>query len=455
MEGKTADGKDNNVRSRVKSFRKRRNKRKSVLYALVLIAAFVISEISGGALINSRAASPGYGSGQPGGGSEGDKASSVPAMAQGNQEYRAFWFSYYDYTDYLDRCGGASADSFASYFNKVCVNGKKLGMNRVIAHVRPFADALYKSDYFPWSEYISGEQGVNPGFDPLKIMVSVAHKNGLKIEAWINPYRVAYHTSFSRLSEKNPARIWHNTEGKKRNVLVYDGAIYFNPSKIDVRNLIVKGVREIVQKYDVDGIHMDDYFYPSFSSGNVSSSFDAYEYHKSPQKRKGVSIADYRRNMVNRLVRRVHRAVKSVRPGCTFGISPAGFIDNLTSPYQYYVDINTWLNSKEYVDYICPQIYWGFKHPAAQFDKMVRQWKVKARSGKVRLYLGIGVYKAGHDVGAGSAERTEWRYDNRILAKMVRYGRVRGVRGFAFFDYSDLISDTSRNAVKHLRTVLR
>lgn len=372
-----------------------------------------------------------------------------------SSEYRAFWFSFYDYTAYRKKYGGASASSFRTYFDKVCKNGKSRGMNRIIVQVRPFADAVYKSRYFPWSEYISGRQGRNPGFDPLSIMVSVAHSNGLKIEAWINPYRVAYHTSFSRLSSDNPARKWHSKKKKKRNVLVYNGGIYFNPSKKEVRDLIVNGVREIVRNYQVDGIHMDDYFYPSFSRSNVKSAFDAKEYKKSKYRRQGKSIAAYRRIMVNYLVKRVHAAVKAIRPSCTFGISPAGYMANLTSSYQYYVDINTWLNSTQYVDYICPQIYWGFKHPHAKFDRMVNQWVSKCRSGKVKLYLGIAVYKAGHNVGASSAEKKEWRSDAAVLKKMVNYGRAKGAKGFAFFDYSDLVSAKSGKAVNQLKTVLK
>lgn len=409
------------------------------LCAFILIAAFVVSDLTGGLPLQ-----------------QGQKANKGPLQVEAaSSEYRAFWFSFYDYTTYRKKYKSPSASSFRTYFNQVCRNGKSRGMNRVIVHVRAFADAMYRSRYFPWSEHISGKQGRSPGFDPLSIMVSVAHQNGLKIEAWINPYRVAYHTRFSRLSKNNPARIWHGKKKKKRNVLVYNGAIYFNPAKKEVRDLIVNGVREIVRNYQVDGIHMDDYFYPSFSRGNVKKAFDAKEYKKSSYKKKGYSIARYRRTMVNYLVKRVHSAVKSIRPSCTFGISPAGYMDNLTSPYQYYVDINTWVNSKAYVDYICPQIYWGFKHPSAKFDKMVNQWVSKCRSGKVKLYIGIAVYKAGHNIGASSAERREWRSDSTILRREVVYARSKGAKGFAFFDYSDLVSSTSKKAVKQLKKVLK
>ena len=371
-------------------------------------------------------------------------------------EYKAFWFSYYDYTAYRAKYKKRNATTFKKYFTQAVKKGKSLGMNCIIVHVRPFGDAMYKSKYFPWSKCISGKQGKNPGYDPLKIMTQVAHANGMKIEAWINPYRVASgSTNYKKLSTKNPARKWHNKKKTRRNVLAYKGSLYYNPAKAQVRNLIVNGVKEIVENYDVDGIHMDDYFYPAFSSSNVNSAFDAKEYRASTMAKGKQNIVSFRREQVNMLVKAIHSAVKSIDPSVTFGISPAGNIDNLTSRYSYYVDINKWLNSSDYVDYICPQIYWGFKHPYAKFDRVTNRWMNAAKSKKVKVYIGIAVYRAGHNIGAGSAERREWRSDANILKKQVQYARKKHVDGFAFFDYQDLKSKTSAKAVNQLKTVLK
>ena len=371
-------------------------------------------------------------------------------------EYKAFWFSYYDYTAYRAKYKKRNATTFKKYFTQAVKKGKSLGMNRIIVHVRPFGDAMYKSKYFPWSKCISGKQGKNPGYDPLKIMTQVAHANGMKIEAWINPYRVASgSTNYKKLSTKNPARKWHNKKKTRRNVLAYKGSLYYNPAKAQVRNLIVNGVKEIVENYDVDGIHMDDYFYPTFSSSNVNSAFDAKEYRASTMAKEKENIVSFRREQVNMLVKAIHSAVKSIDPSVTFGISPAGNIYNLTSRYSYYVDIKKWLNSSDYVDYICPQIYWGFKHPYAKFDRVTNRWMNAAKSKKVKVYIGIAVYRAGHNIGAGSAERREWRSDANILKKQVQYARKKGCDGFAFFDYQDLKSKKSAKAVKNLKKVLK
>ncbi len=376
--------------------------------------------------------------------------------AGNTDEYKAFWFSYYDYTAYRAKYKKRNATTFKKYFTQAVKKGKSLGMNCIIVHVRPFGDAMYKSKYFPWSKCISGKQGKNPGYDPLKIMTQVAHANGMKIEAWINPYRVASgSTNYKKLSTKNPARKWHNKKKTRRNVLAYKGSLDYNPAKAQVRNLIVNGVKEIVENYDVDGIHMDDYFYPAFSSSNVNSAFDAKEYRASTMAKGKQNIVSFRREQVNMLVKAIHRAVKSIDPSVTFGISPAGNIDNLTSRYSYYVDINKWLNSSDYVDYICPQIYWGFKHPYAKFDRVTNRWMNAAKSKKVKVYIGIAVYRAGHNIGAGSAERREWRTDANILKKQVQYARKKGCDGFAFFDYQDLKSKKSAKAVKQLKKVLK
>ena len=392
--------------------------------------------------------------GLPAAGSRAE-AAVAPKTASNFGEYRAYWFAFYDYENFRDHYKNTKAN-FTKYFRTVVKRGKKLNMNTIIVHVRPCGDAMYPSAYFPWSEFLTGKQGKNPGYDPLKIMVQVAHADGLRIEAWINPYRISLDsTSYSRLSSDNQARIWHNTKGKGRNVLSYGGKLYYNPSKVAVRKLIVNGVKEIVRNYDVDGIHMDDYFYPSFSRWSVSRTFDAKEYKKSVFKRRGYSITTYRRAQVNSLVRQIYSAVKQIDPNVTFGISPAGNPSALASSYAYYVDVNKWLKSNNYIDYITPQIYWGYYNPYCPYRGTLRKWVKMAMRSKVKLYIGIAVYKAGHRVGDSSKERREWRSAN-ILAKEIKYARkYKTVKGFAFFDYSDLVSSTSRKQVLKLKNVLK
>ncbi|MDD3183816.1 MAG: family 10 glycosylhydrolase [Anaerostipes sp.] len=426
----------------------KQSKVKMMQLVALLVATVMFASVSGQAV---SAASTGKISSY-----EGAPSSNLKTATSVSNQYKAFWFSFYDYSDYRSSYKSRNKTTFKSYFTKVVKKGKSLGMNRVIVQVRPYGDAVYKSKYFPWSKYISGKQGRSPGYDPLAIMVQVAHSQGIAIEAWVNPYRVTSgSTNYKKLSKNNPARKWNAKKSTRRNVLSYGGSLYYNPSKKAVRDLIVNGAKEIVQNYNVDGIHMDDYFYPSFTSKNYKKSFDAAEYNKSSYKKKKKSIQSYRRAQVDYLVKRIHSEVKKVRSNATFGISPAGNISNLTSKYSYYVDIKKWLKSSQYVDYICPQIYWGFKHPTAKFDKVTRQWLSIRKNKKVKLYIGIAVYRAGHNVGQNKAEKKEWKSDTNVLKKQVQYARNKKVDGFAFFDYQDLHSKASARSVSNLKTVLK
>ena len=377
----------------------------------------------------------------------------VKAEAASADDYRAVWFSYYDYEDYLDSADNNDAAEFTAFFSKVVSKCKTRGMNRIIVQVRPTGDAIYDSDIFPTSSYISGRQGKDISYDPLKIMVDEAHKQGLSIEAWINPYRVAFSTDYSKLSADNPARKWHESAdpAQQRNVLSYNGQLYYNPSKPEVRELIIDGVEEIVRNYDVDGIHMDDYFYPSFSASNYKTAFDAPEYDASVEKQNGMGIKKYRRKQVNKLVKGIKSAVKAIDSSVVFGVSPAGNIDRLNSKYSYYVNIKKWTNSTNFVDYIAPQIYWGFSHSTAPFAEVTDRWCSMVDQTKVKLYIGIPAYKMGQPSnGTTSAERKELK-GKTLLRKMAKYTIKKGTNGIIVFDYADLDKPACKKLAKYLK----
>ncbi|MCR5793278.1 MAG: family 10 glycosylhydrolase [Lachnospiraceae bacterium] len=375
-------------------------------------------------------------------------------------EVRAMWISYieYDATKYKSYAG------YKKTINKMFDNCVKYGMNTVYVHVRPFSDALYPSAYFPWSEYASGDMGKNPGYDPLGYMVKAAHNRNLRIEAWINPYRIASSVErYKSLPASHPAKVWSESKDKTkhRNVLVYNGALYYNPASLDVQNLIINGAVEIVRKYDVDGIHMDDYFYPSLGN-DYKKKFDykEFESYVAGCKARGsayYTIVKWRRENVNRLVREMYSAVKKVDSKCLFGISPAGNIDNLRSIDSYYVDIDTWLSTPGYVDYICPQIYWSFKHPSAPYKKVVDRWKNLYRINSVKLYIGIAAYRAG--ISPSNATQfgdMEWSSSNTIMNRQIRYARnYKEIDGFAFFSYQDFQRKGAKKEVKNLLKVLK
>lgn len=350
-----------------------------------------------------------------------------------DEEFKAMWISYLELESYVEN-SDHSKKAFTKFIDHIYDKTVEDGMNAVIVHVRPMGDALYPSKYYPWSKYLTGTQGENPGFNPLKIMIEEAHERGLEFHAWINPYRVSTQDSYDALSADNPAKKWHNSSNSKeqRNVLSYNGALYYNPAKEEVQNLILNGVKEIVQDYDVDAIHFDDYFYPEFTSQNVLTDFDAKEYTGT---KTVTGIANWRRENVSKLIKNIYSMIDSIDQNVEFGISPAGYIDNLTSEYSYYVDIEKWLSQEGYIDYVIPQIYWGFTHKTAAFDKMVSEWSTLNKKNIVKLYIGIGTYRVG-ETDSNHTNKSEWM-DASLMKKQISNARQNSrVKGFAFFSYA-------------------
>lgn len=352
-----------------------------------------------------------------------------------------------------------SKKKWKSYIDTTFDTCKKNDMNTIIFQVRPFADSMYPSKYYPWSKYATGKVGVSPGFDPFAYAVEAAHERGLAIQAWINPYRIAYSTKLSALSGKSIAVKWSRSKkaSERRNVLKINGGLYFNPASAAVQKLVADGVREIIEKYPVDGIHMDDYFYPSLGSAGYKK-FDYPEYKKYCKKTKNpMSLVSWRRTNVNNMVKKVYATVKKADKNCVFGISPAGNISNLYSRTSYYSPVKTWMKSSNYIDYICPQIYWSFTQKAAPYNKVLKQWTSIKRSSKVDLYIGLAGYRAGISLKeAKSLSDTGWAKSSTVLKRQVESARkTKKVQGYCVFSYSTFTRKSAKKEVHNLVEVLR
>ena len=329
------------------------------------------------------------------------------------------------------------------------------GYNAVFCHVRPFADSLYPSKYFPFSKYASGTEGVDPGYDPLKVMITAAKKYNLQFHAWINPYRVTKAGEGEEsIAQNSIAKIWL-TDGSGRAVKTNAG-VYFNPASADVKKLVLNGVKEVLNNYKVDGIHFDDYFYPT-----TAPSFDQkfYEKYKTTANLP-LSLGDWRRANVSALVSAVYSACKS--KGVVFGISPAGDISLNKTDRNYvtlYADIPLWLKTKGYVDYIIPQIYFGYNYPKenARYDNLLNIWLSLPRHNNIKLYVGLGAYKM--DEPCDDAD--EWQGDDTLLARQVTDAYNKGMSGAVVFSCSAALSEKQHNinqmnnmykAIKNIRS---
>lgn len=360
----------------------------------------------------------------------------VFAQTAPSESLRGIWVASVYNIDYPDY-GTTDPAKLRAQAIEILDNVEAMGLNAVFLQVRPTADALYDSKYFPWSKYLTGTQGVAPsgGFDPLEFWIEEAHARGIQIHAWINPYRITKNDT-GRIQDAWDSLTDDHIAKKRRDLVVEhtDGNLYFNPGMPEVANIIAAGVLEIIQNYDVDGIHFDDYFYPS-TSFNDSSAYALYG--------KGyASLADFRRASVTEMVRTVSELIDRIDPSVEFGISPFGIWANASSNplgsatrgnqsyYAHYADSRLWVK-EELVDYIMPQIYWNIGYNIADYAILVDWWEDVVAGTNVSLYIGHAAYKQGN-----TDQSSAWAGDFELFRQLLLNKRQDEVDGSVFFSYS-------------------
>lgn len=377
----------------------------------------------------------------------------VPPRSTGphGREIRAVWISYLELSASENERSEQAFRQKAEEMVKQLRNGK---MNTVFFHVRPFSDALYRSDVFPASACLSGTDGVDPGYDALSIFCEYAEKAGLSVHAWINPFRIGSASTFDKKAATDPAkRILTDDDAENDSrIAEANGTLYYDPANEENRDLILDGVRELLERYPIDGVHIDDYFYPTTEPFIDKKEYDRY------CAQGGTMKLDYwRRAQINELVGRLYTCVKSFGTDKIFSISPAADIDRNTD--SLYADVARWAKYEGYCDWLIPQAYVGFAHETLPFCETVDRWTALDRDPHVRLLFGLAAYKCGEaDVYAGSG-RTEWIERTDMLASQIRYLREqKECDGFAFFSYSYIfnrnLSDHSNSEINSVLSVL-
>lgn len=367
----------------------------------------------------------------------GDAAASGSRHAPVARDMRGMWLATVANRDWPSKPGLSAAQQRTELIDHLdTAVGRHL--NAVVFQVRPTADALWPSPYEPWSGVLTGVQGKNPGWDPLGTAVAEAHRRGLELHAWFNPYRIANHTDLSRLVSTHPARRHPDW------VVPYGGKLYYNPGLPDVRRFVQDAMLDAVRRYDIDAVHWDDYFYPYPVAGQVFDDDDAYAAY-------GGNFPDraaWRRDNTDRLVREMAASVKRIRPRTQFGISPFGVWRNAaTDPLgsdtragvQTYDDLHAdtrkWVRER-WIDYICPQIYWNIGFAAADYAKLVPWWSDVARGTGVRLYAGEALYKAGDP-----AQPAQWQDPAELSRHLTFAERYPQVNGHVFFSAKEVGAD--------------
>ena len=362
------------------------------------------------------------------------------AQAAEETELRGVWVSTIANIDYPPK---ATTDSgvLKNEIDKVLDNCEAMGFNAIFFQVRPCGDAFYKSEIFPWSKYLTGKQGLAPNddFDPLQYIVEKAHERGMQLHAWINPYRITNSSSDNgKLAANNPAVL-------NPGIVLTDGSgkMYYNPGDSTAMDIIVRGAVEIVEKYDVDGLHMDDYFYPD---GNFNDDV-TYSFYKDQYPDRD----NWRRENVNKLVRTLDEKLHAVRPEIQFGISPRGIWANKSqmaegsntkgssSYFDIFADSRAWVKN-EWVDYIMPQLYWNIGYEIADYSVLSDWWADVVEGTDVKLYIGEGAYRT------TSSSLPAWKGSagtNELRTHILNGRENPNISGYCCFTYNDFLENSA------------
>ncbi|CAH0118578.1 hypothetical protein PAE9249_01067 [Paenibacillus sp. CECT 9249] len=352
-------------------------------------------------------------------------------------EFRAAWVSTVYNIDWPTKAG-LSAEQQQSEFTKLLDDLQDMGMNAAIVQVRPTSDAFYPSQYVPWSKYLTGVQGQDPGYDPLAFMIEETHKRNMEFHAWFNPFRISVDDKMENLAAEHPAR--QHPEW----VVRHQGKLMYDPGIPAARDFIVDSIMEVVRNYDIDGVHLDDYFYPYGEDKEPFQDDAAYaEYNNGQFADKG----DWRRHNVDLFVEQLSKKIAAVKSGIEFGISPFGVWRNqkmdptgsntaagLSSYDNLYADVRNWIRSG-WIDYVAPQIYWSLEHKTAPYATLVDWWANETKGTGVKLYIGHAPYKLG-------TSEAGWSSAAGLLSQLDYNRQIGGVSGTIFFSAKDLRKNT-------------
>ncbi|MFR9674048.1 glycoside hydrolase family 10 protein [Streptomyces sp. TR06-5] len=312
-------------------------------------------------------------------------------------------------------------------------------LNTVVLQVRPTADAFWPSRFEPWSRFLTGEQGRDPGWDPLGFAVREAHRRGLELHAWFNPYRIANHDDPARLVPSHPARRHPDW------VVPYGGKLYYNPGLPEVRRFVQDAMFDAVERYDIDAVHWDDYFYPYPVAGESFDDDAAYREY-------GGGFADraaWRRHNVDLLVQETSRRLRRTKPQVRFGISPFAIWRNASTDPEsgsdtaggvetyddLYADSRAWVR-QGWLDYVVPQVYWNIGFTVADYAVLVPWWADVVRGTGTDLYIGEALYKV-----ADPAQGAPWHDPAELSRHLALCAGIPRVRGNIYFSARQVAAD--------------
>ncbi|MFL1430752.1 MULTISPECIES: glycoside hydrolase family 10 protein [unclassified Nocardiopsis] len=360
--------------------------------------------------------------------------SSPCQAADDKRQMRGAWLTTVGNIDWPSE-PGLSAEEQQAELDERLDEAADLGLNTVFLHVRPTTDAVYESDLEPWSRYLTGEQGGDPGYDPLEYAVAGAHERGLELHAWFNPYRVGISSDLETLADDHPVK--EHPDWMVR----YGGEGFLDPGDPEVREWVTDVIMDVVDRYDIDGVHFDDFFYPYPKDGEEFADDDSWEAHGGGFDDRD----DWRRDNVNRFVAGIHERIQQDKPWVRFGISPFGIWRNsgsdpagsdtngLESYAAQHADTRTWIQDGT-VDYVVPQLYWERGFAAADYEVLTDWWADQVEGTGVDLYIGQAAYRAGEP---------GWRGDNALTDQLDYSDGVEQVGGDVYFSFMSLTEEAA------------
>lgn len=358
--------------------------------------------------------------------------------ALNHDEVQGVWISYLELAELLR---GKSGAEFRNNIAAALDNCRSIGLNTVYIHVRSHSDAYYESELFPWSKYVTGTLDKAPDFDPLDIVTEEAHSRGISVQAWINPLRACSTSEMESYGDHQIYR-WYSAGKYVKSV---SGYYYLDPAYDEVRELIAAGAAEIVSRYDVDGLHIDDYFYPT-----TDASFDSAAFAQS-----GYSVlSDFRFANCDRLVSGIYSAVKKANPTALFSVSCQGSIENNYN--LMYADVEKWCTESGYLDYIVPQIYYGFDNSTQPYERCLSEWEAFAARGGIPLVVGLSVSKIGYEDKWAGEGKSEWLTDSDIISRQVMEAmECTSYGGAALYSYKSIFMADSAVSAQVDREIKR
>ena len=377
-------------------------------------------------------------------GCENSSNENIEIVNPKNENIIGVWINYNEIYSIIEAC--ETQPQLNEKINSMLNEFQKYNINTIFLHTRAFDDCFFNSEIYPPSAYCVNDEG-KLKFDVLKSFIDCSKDLNIEIHAWINPYRIRKDNKTDLINKNTLAGELYAQNPEDQRLIITDNSIFYNPAYIEVQKYVLSGIKEILDNYNVDGIHIDDYFYPT-----TSETIDTEIYNEYTKNGGSLSLADFRRQNVNSLLTSIYSLVKSYNQNLCFSISPSADID--ADYNSHYADVKLWVSQKGYADFIIPQIYFGFQHETMPFEKVLNDW-ANLKTDNCKMTIGLSVYKSGEIDSFAKSGSNEWIENTDILKRQIQIiNNNEHLNGYSYYSSSYLINDYNENLIQEKQNLL-